>query len=191
MIRFRLKKSLPFDADQAALSYQVHANNGTVQVMAAVTPKSILDEYESVFRDAGYSPGIVLPSALATLGMINAEQPTLLLKVDSGYITLAAADRQQLRLIRTLDNQRGNQITAAEIVDAVLPSIVFFEDTFAERIQQVYVTGIPDLQTIAAILQEQTGARVEELAPEISGQDLSKEGLPRSSAAALAGGLWG
>jgi len=40
VVRFRLKKSLPFDVEKAALSYDVQRNNGSVQVVAAVSPAS-------------------------------------------------------------------------------------------------------------------------------------------------------
>src|SRR5271169_1396033 len=69
VVRFRLKKSLPFNVDQAALSYEVHHMNGHVKVLAAVSPQPVLEEYESAFRDAGYSPGVVVPSMLAALGL--------------------------------------------------------------------------------------------------------------------------
>ena len=36
VIRFRLKKSLPFDVDKAKVSYHVQPSNGGVRVIAAV-----------------------------------------------------------------------------------------------------------------------------------------------------------
>src|SRR6185437_11596797 len=68
VVRFRLKKLLPFDADTAAVSYQVMSSerNG-VRVMAVSMPKEVLDEYEDVITAAGYLPGAVLPSTLAAL----------------------------------------------------------------------------------------------------------------------------
>src|SRR5271169_4385292 len=53
VVRFRLKKSLPFDVDASAVSFdQQPADNG-VRVVAAVSPKSVVEEYEGVVRDAG------------------------------------------------------------------------------------------------------------------------------------------
>src|SRR6478735_11774653 len=46
VLRFRLKKSLPFDVDHAVLSYDVTRANGTVRVVVAVAPHEIIDEYE-------------------------------------------------------------------------------------------------------------------------------------------------
>jgi type IV pilus assembly protein PilM len=192
MIRFRLKKSLPFDVEQAAVSYDIRRDNGGIRVVAAVSPRSIMEEYESAFRDAGYAPGVIVPSSLATLGLINGERPTLLLKVDPLNITIAGAQNQELRLIRNLENPHGTQVTAAELADAVLPSIVFFEDTFAAQIEQICVGGAGVLDELGPMLHQQTGAEVRELAPELSPeQNLGGETIDPSMMAGVVGALLG
>lgn len=192
VIRFRLKKSLPFDVEQAALSYDIRRVGQAIQVIAAVFPKEVLGEYETAFRDAGYLPGIVLPSLLATLGLVEGENPTLLLKVDQLSITVAAAERQELRLVRTLDNPHGENVPAAELAEAVLPSIVFFEDTFGARIENIFIGGAASIHEVGPMLHEHTGARVEELAPSISsGQNLSGDNFSPSVMAGVAGALLG
>jgi type IV pilus assembly protein PilM len=192
VIRFRLKKSLPFDVDQAALSYEIRRKADGVRVVAAVSPRSIIEEYESAFRDAGYMPGVVLPSSLAALGTLEGERPTLLLKVDPMNIMIAAAEHQELRLVRTLENPHGIDVSASELAEGVLPSIVFFEDTFAAHIEQIYVGGAARLDEVGPLLHEHTGARVQELAPEFtSEQNLSGENLSPSLMAGIAGALLG
>lgn len=191
VIRFRLKKSLPFDVEQAAVSCDIRRDNGVVHVVAAVSPRSIIEEYESVFRELGYSPGLVLPSSLAALGMIEGERPGLLLKVDPINIIIAAAHNHELRLIRTLENPHGSKVSAVELVEAVLPSLVFFEDTFAARIEEVWIAGFP-AQEIAPLLRQQTAAEVRELAPEVStDQNLSSENIVPSMMVGIAGSLLG
>ena len=71
VVRFRLKKSLPFDVDTSSVSFDRQPAENGVRVVAAVTPKSVLEEYESVVRDAGYNPGAVLPSMIAALGVVD------------------------------------------------------------------------------------------------------------------------
>ena len=141
VLRFRLRKSLPFDVDQATLSYDITRANGTVRVAVAVAPREIIEEYEKAFRDIGYVPGVVLPSSLAALGLVDGERPTLILKVDPINITITAVERHELRLVRTLDNPHGGIFSTADLAEAVLPSIVFFEDTFAGHIEKIYVGG--------------------------------------------------
>jgi len=192
VIRFRLKKSLPFDVEQATLAYDVARSNGNIRVVAAVSPRTIVEEYETALRDAGYSPGVVLPSSLAALGLIDGERPTLVLKVDPTNITITAVERQELRLVRTLDNPHGGNVSAAELAETVLPSIVFFEDTFAAKIEKIYMGGIAPLHEVGPLLHEHTGAEVLELAPELSPeQNLSGEDVPPSMMAGIVGALLG
>jgi type IV pilus assembly protein PilM len=192
VVRFRLKKSLPFDVEQAVISYEVTRSNGGIRVVAAVSPRAIVEEYEKAFRDAGYSPGVVLPSSLAALGLIEGDRPTLVLKVDASTITITAVERQELRLVRSLDNPHGANVSAAELAEAVLPSIVFFEDTFSARIEKIYVGGIAPLRELAPLLHEHTGAQVQELAPELSPeQNLSGENVPPAMMAGIVGALLG
>jgi len=162
VVRFRLKKSLPFDLDEARISYHAQSGKGT-QVVAAVVLKSVLEEYESAFRDAGYSPGVVMPSMLAALGAADAERPTLVVKVDARTIGIAILDQEHLLLIRTLENTRGVTITGDQLAEEVYPSVVFFQDTYNLNIERVYVSGLAEMSAASAALKSQTGATVEEL----------------------------
>jgi len=192
VIRFRLKKSLPFDVEQARLSYQITRNNGAVHAVAAISPREIIEEYEKAFRDIGYFPGVVLPSSLAALGLVEGERPTLVIKVDPLNLTITAVERKELRLVRNLDNPHGANVSAAELAEAVLPSIVFFEDSFAARIEKIYVGGLTSLEEVGLLLHEQTGAQVEQLAPELfPEQNLSGENFQPSAMAGIVGALLG
>lgn len=192
VIRFRLKKSLPFDVEHAVLSYDVTRSNGTIRVVAAVSPREVIQEYEKALKDAGYTPGVILPSSLAALGLIDGEKPTLVLKVDPMNITIAAVGQQELKLVRTLDNPHGINVSAAELAEAVLPSIVFFEDTFGAHIEKIYVGGIAPLAELGPLLHEHTGAQVQELAPDLTTeQNLSGEAIQPALMAGIVGALLG
>jgi type IV pilus assembly protein PilM len=85
VVRFRLKKLLPFDADDAAVSYQVMATaKGSVQVLAVAMPRELLADYESVVREAGFEPGAVLPSTLAALAGLPEGRGASMLVVNAG-----------------------------------------------------------------------------------------------------------
>src|ERR1700757_5268880 len=51
VVRFRLKKSLPFDVDKAKVSYHAKKVNDEVRVVAAVAMASVIEEYEALFRE--------------------------------------------------------------------------------------------------------------------------------------------
>ncbi|MFZ0806595.1 MAG: hypothetical protein WAN03_10455 [Candidatus Sulfotelmatobacter sp.] len=163
VVRFRLKKSLPFDVDKAKVSYHAQKLADEVKVVAAVALASVVEEYESLFRDAGFNPGVVLPSTLAALGGAEGKRPTLVVKVDAHTTSLAILNEDQLQLFRTLENGRGVTITGEQLAEEVYPSVVFFQDTYHLNIERIYVAGLPDSAAAAGALRAQTGAEVQEL----------------------------
>jgi type IV pilus assembly protein PilM len=163
VVRFRLKKSLPFDVDKAKVSYHAQVSGGNVRVIAAVALSTVIEDYEAAFREAGYSPGIILPSMLAALGAANTTGPTLVIKVDARTTSIAILDQQQLLLFRTLENTRGVTITGDQLAEEVYPSVVFFQDTYHLNIDKIFVAGLPESGGAAPALRAQTGAEVKEL----------------------------
>src|SRR5437899_9275932 len=58
LVRFRMKKSVPFDVESAAVGYWAQAAaGGKVDVIAAVAPVEIVARYEAPFRAIGMNPG--------------------------------------------------------------------------------------------------------------------------------------
>ena len=163
VVRFRLKKSLPFDVEKAKVSYHAQKFNEGVQVVAAVALANVVEDYEAAFRDAGYSPGVVLPSMLAALGAADAKKPTLVVKVDARTTSIAILNEDQLQLFRTLENTRGVTITGEQLAEEVYPSVVFFQDTYHLNIERIYVAGLSEAGGAAPALRAQTGAEVQEL----------------------------
>jgi type IV pilus assembly protein PilM len=163
VVRFRLKKSLPFDVDKAKVSYHTQVASSGVRVIAAVALSSVVEEYETAFRDAGYSPGVVVPAMLAALGAADAAGPTLVIKVDARTTSIAILDEQQVLLFRTLENTRGVTISGEQLAEEVYPSIVFFQDTYHLNIDQIFIAGLPESGGAAPALRAQTGAEVKEL----------------------------
>jgi type IV pilus assembly protein PilM len=163
VIRFRLKKSLPFDVERTHFSWQAQKVNDKLTVLAAVVMNTVLEEYESVLREAGLMPGIVLPSILAALGQVDASVPTLVIKVDSLTTSIAIADHDALLLVRTLDHAAGWQPDAAQLADDVYPSLVFFQDAYGTKVEKILVSGLDSLEELNAALAENTGLRAQEL----------------------------
>src|SRR5580692_7309337 len=99
VVRFRLKKLLPFDADEAV-----------------VMPKAVLEEYEGVVLAAGYLPGAVLPSTLAALAGLDeaVDAPVLVVNAGLGSVTTAIVQAGTLRLHRSVDMNVGGGTTPVE-----------------------------------------------------------------------------
>lgn len=163
VVRFRLKKSLPFDVDKARVSYHTQKVSEGIQIVAAVALATVIEEYEAAFREAGFSPGIVLPSMLAALGSADGDRPTLVVKVDARTTSIAILNAGQLQLFRTLENTRGVTVTGEQLAEEVYPSVVFFQDTYHHNIERIYVAGLSEAGGAAPALRAQTGAEVQEL----------------------------
>ena len=120
VVRFRLKKLLPFDADHAMVSYQVMSSTkGSVQILAVAMPKDVLEEYEGVVLAAGYLPGAVLPSTLAALaGLEEDAAPVLVVNAGLGAVTTAIAQGGTLLLHRSVDMGVNATVEAST---AILP----------------------------------------------------------------------
>lgn len=189
VVRFRMKKSLPFDVDKARVSYHSHKSNGGVRVIAAVALSMVVEEYEAAVRDAGFSPGVVMPSMLAALGAAAGESPTLVVKVDSRTTSIAILNAEQLQLFRTLENTRGVTITGEQLAEEVYPSVVFFQDTYHLNIERIFVAGISDIGGAAPALRAQTGAEVQELVTSSQLGISSGVAVPRWRMAGVVGAL--
>ena len=106
VVRFRLKKLLPFDADDAMVSYQVMSNvkGRTIKMVAVAMPKDVLTEYEGIVLAAGFLPGAVLSSTLAALaGLEESESAELVVNAGPGSVTTAIVQGGVLMLHRSVD----------------------------------------------------------------------------------------
>jgi type IV pilus assembly protein PilM len=189
VVRFRMKKSLPFDVDKARVSYHAQKSSEGVRVVPAVALASVVEEYEATFRDAGFSPGVVLPSMLAALGAAEGQRPTLVVKVDARTTSIAILNAEQLQLFRTLENTRGVTITGEQLAEEVYPSVVFFQDTYHLNIEKIFVAGISDIGGAAPALRAQTGAEVQELVSPSQLGASSGGSVPRWRMAGVVGAL--
>ena len=130
LVRFRLKKLLPFDADDAMVTYQaMSTSKSIVRVLAVATPRDVLSEYETAAREAGFEPGAVLPSTLACLAALQDEEPTLLVNANPMGVTVAIVRGGVLLLHRSVDLQERAAIMATPL--AGLP-LVDVHDTAGE-----------------------------------------------------------
>jgi len=185
IVRFRLKKLLPFDSDDAVVSYQVMSSNKSgVRVLAVAVPPDVLSEYESAVREAGFEPGCVLPSTVAALAGVEDESASLLVNANSLGVTTAIVRNGILLLHRSVDMQEPAAGVPAElppqmaeasiaepapesqhvplseeIAQAVNVAAAYFEDTLSEPPQQILSAGPLGAEQLSFILASSGIAR--------------------------------
>ena len=119
IVRFRLKKLLPFDADDAMITFQVMSTSKSiVRVLAVAIPRDVLSEYETASREAGFEPGAVIPSTLAALAAMD-EDPALLINANVLGVTAAFVRGGILMLHRSVDLQVQPTGTPANLPPAL------------------------------------------------------------------------
>jgi type IV pilus assembly protein PilM len=142
VLRFRLRKMVPFDVEHAGLSYQVLVETKTeCKVLAAVLPGPVLAEYEAAIRAAGYEPGAVLPSSLAALEAIDSMEAVLIANLSPLALTTSITNGQDLLLYRTLDLPPDPNLRLQEVQRGIAVAAAYFEDKLGVRPRRLHYAG--------------------------------------------------
>lgn len=164
VLRFRLRKTVPFDVEHAGISYQVLAGSeNEKRVLTAILPANILAEYEAVVRAAGYEPGAVMPSSLAGMAALDSEGPVLAAFLQSTSMTTVIAHGQDVLLYRTLELPEEPATQLTEVQRDVGVAVVYFEDRLATRPRRLHFAGRDPAQQFSTMIRE-FGLEVVELA---------------------------
>jgi type IV pilus assembly protein PilM len=154
VVRFRLRKLVPFEVDDAVISYQVMQQAAEeIRALVTVMPHAVLAEYEEVVRLAGYEPGVVLPSTLASLGALTQSEPALFVNVNGASVTTAIARGEELLLHRSIELPADQFSRDEELRHAVSVSIAYFEDTLASVPDAVFYAGPGDAPELTRVLE--------------------------------------
>jgi type IV pilus assembly protein PilM len=143
ILRFRLRKMVPFEVEHAGLSYQVLVETKSeCKALAAVIPGPVLQEYEAAVRMASYEPGAVLPTSLAALGAIDSAEPVLAANLGALALTTSVTQGQDLLLYRTLDLPEEPAQRLAEVQRGIAVAAAYYEDKLGVRPRLLYYAGI-------------------------------------------------
>ena len=143
VIRFRLRKMVPFDVEHAGLSYQVLVENkNECKALAGIIPGPVLQEYEAAIRQAGFEPGAVLPTSLAALAAINSEEPVLAANLGELALTTSITHGHDLLLYRTLDLPEDPNQRLQEVQRGIAVAAAYYEDKLGARPQLLHFAGI-------------------------------------------------
>jgi type IV pilus assembly protein PilM len=139
LIRFRLKRSVPFDVEFAAMSYWVQtAADKKVDVVVVMAPQEIVARYEAPFRAVGMNPGLVTTSSIAALELAPESALNVMAKISGRVLTVLVRKQGVLKLARCLELPS----TELEDVEAVLvPTFVYVEDNLGGRPEMLMLCG--------------------------------------------------
>lgn len=196
VLRFRLRKSIPFDVETAGISYQVLSEGSSRletqwKVLAAVMPGPVLAEYESAVRAAGYEPGAVIPASLAALEALStadSHEAVLAVHLSTQSLTTTIVSGNDLMLYRTVELPADPEFVPGEVQRAVAVAAAFYEDRLQVRPHRVLYSGVLSVEDFTLMLDDAELA-VGEVAPKPETGMLSA--LGHQSVAGVTGALVG
>jgi type IV pilus assembly protein PilM len=181
LVRFRMKKSVPFDVDSAMVSYYAQAGEAgrQIEVLVAVMACEIIARYEAPFRQAGFQPGFVTTSALAALNLIKPEKVTIFAKLSGRTLTVIVLDASRVKLARCVEMEAGGP---EEIESILHPTFAYIEDEMQAKASRLLLCGFgPETGGLTHRWQSEWGVAIEALR--------SRFGTPGDSNAGLLGYL--
>jgi type IV pilus assembly protein PilM len=145
LVRFRMKKSVPFDIESAAVSFHAQppkAGKRSLDVVVVVAALEIVARYEAPFRAAGLHPGIVMTSVAGMTELNSAPGVSILARLNGRALTVAVTNGTALKLVRCVEL---HDTTPEEIQDVLFPTVAYIEDEMSARPARLLLCGFgPD-----------------------------------------------
>ena len=138
LIKFRVRKTVPFDVDSAVVSYHPQPHDKRVDVVAAIVALEIVARYEAPFRQMGFQPGLVTTSSLAALNLAPPTGVSIIIKLSGRVLSVMVQNGTRLQLVRTVELEH---VEVDEILAVLHPTVAYIEDEMATRPDRVYVIG--------------------------------------------------
>ncbi len=187
VVRFRLRKLAPFDIEDAAVSYQVmRQEQDLMRVLVTMMPAAIRAEYEDAVRAAGYEPGAVLPSTLASLATLPTGDAALVINRNYCSLTTAITNGNELLLHRTLELSANEASRRDDLTQAVSVAAAYFEDTLQSEPRVLYYVGAGGADEFARAMGTEPGSVVRDLVTTPAG---AMSAIPNGLAAGVMGAL--
>lgn len=192
LLRWRLKKSVPFDVDETTVSWMRQAGrDGGLEVLTAIARRRILREYEELLESVDARPGVVLSSTLAALPLLARSGPTLLARLCGQTLTTAVVQGDSLCVYRSTELvAAAGQSDAQMVLDEVFPAAAYFQDTWGREIDRAYISGFGEKSDLFRdALGRELGVEVQPIAeaPGAHALDPQGKGFLRQGLDSLAG----
>ncbi len=149
LLRWRLKKSVPFDVEDTVVSYLRQPSppgvTEGVEMLAAVARRNVVRQYEEIAEACGLAPGVVLSSTLSAIAFLDGARATLLARMSGYTLTTVIVRGDSLCVYRCTEMPAtAAALEPAALLDEVYPAVAFFQDTWRENIQLVRLSGFSE-----------------------------------------------
>jgi type IV pilus assembly protein PilM len=166
MLRWKLKKSVPFEVDETLISYMRQSpREDGVDIVTALARLRIVREYEALAEAVELRPGVVLSSSLAAITLLDDQKPTLLARVSENSLTTVIVREGVLCGYRCTElPAQGLELTPQMLLEEIYPVAAYYQDTWREGVQAVSLTGLgPRLPEFVPPFQEEFRCEISSL----------------------------
>jgi hypothetical protein len=141
-----------------------------IDVLVALCPREIVDEYVELMRQVDLHAGLVIPSTLAALNLVEArEGDTLFVKAAPGCITTTIIQNDRIQFTR--------RVAEMPLYEAVYPTFQYYQDKVGGRgFSRVVVCSDQTDSVDMAELEHKLGVRTFPVEPK-SIEDIYKPAL--------------
>jgi type IV pilus assembly protein PilM len=143
MLRWRLKKSVPFEAEETLISYMRQApREDGVDIVTSLARLRIVKEYENVLESSGASVGVVLSSTLATIPLLHDDRPTMMARLSGTTLATVIAREGVLCGYRCTDlSAELDRLDPRTLLDEIFPVAAYYQDAWSEGLGSVRLSG--------------------------------------------------
>jgi hypothetical protein len=134
LIRFKARKSVPFDIREATLAYLAGTAAGSDQTLVAAIARPVLEGYEAACRAVKLEPGLVELAGPALVAAAFEGLPVadrLLVNWDEGYLSLVLARGTWPLLVRTIAGEPAASPT--EVAREVSNTVLYYRERLGGR----------------------------------------------------------
>ncbi len=160
LVRFRMKRSVPFDVESAAVGYFAQSGpEKKVDVVVVMVPLEIVARYEAPFRTAGWNPGLVTASCLAALELASDDGLNVVAKITGHALTVLVRQKGSVKLVRCLELPTAG---VEDVAAVLLPTFVYMEDNLGGRPEKLTLCGFgAQAGEVERYFREELGLEVE------------------------------
>jgi hypothetical protein len=163
-LRWKLKKTVPFDVDTAQIAFRVIGargeRNGGYDIVVALSPRSIIQEYETLLEGLDIHAGFVTPSTLAAVNLMPAPKDDMLfVKLAPDCVTTSVFQHGRISFYR--------RVAELGLYESVYPTMLYYQDKLGgTTLHEIVVCGYDvDAKPVIAELHEKTGIPVRQMEP--------------------------
>src|SRR5262245_697286 len=168
-LKFRMKKSIPFDVERARVAYE-RLPGEVPTFLTGVMHEAVVSQYEDVFAGLGFQVGLLLPASVSLLQLLRPLARRELAPGDDYFFVNAerdyfsvslVRDRDAPVLIRTLGLSAADGVariySEEDFLQEIIPTAIYYREKLSgSSLARVYYRSLrPDLVHIREILESQ------------------------------------